>query len=173
MSERVVTKDGLMSHIERDWNALISWLKTLTPNQLSEIRNAEGWALKDHVAHMATWENYALFFIQRQPGHEGLGIPQEVYLREDLDEMNALIFQKHKDVPYDVSWQRFMSIHAQLLDLLAPLTTEDLMQPYVYYLPDEPGGGDGPPALNVVYGNTAHHYRLHQGWMEAMLREAQ
>lgn len=170
MSERVVTKDGLMSHIERDWQALMTWLKTLTPHQIAEIRNPDGWAIKDHVAHMAAWENSVVVFLERRPRHEGLGFPEGTFLGENLDEINDAIFRRHKNTSYEAILQNFLRVHAHLLRVLAPLTTEDLMKPYQHYLPDEPG--DGPPALNVVYGNTAHHYRLHQGWMEAMLNES-
>ncbi|MCB0189193.1 MAG: hypothetical protein KDE31_33215, partial [Caldilineaceae bacterium] len=55
------------------------------------------------------------------------------------------------------------------LAALAPLTDEDLQKPYRHYLPDEPGEGDGPPAMNVVYGNSAHHFREHLAWIEALV----
>jgi hypothetical protein len=54
---------------------------------------------------------------------------------------------------------------------IQPLSDEDLQESYRHYLPDEPGEGDGPSAMTVIYGNTAHHYREHQAWIEAMLEE--
>ena len=171
MSEYVTTKEVLMQHIEQNWQTLMSWLSTLTPHQLIEIRNIDGWALKDHIAHMAAWENSVISFLQHEPRHKGLDIPEEIYLRENFNEINDLIFQQHKDAPYEAILRHFMTLHAQLLALLTPLTTEDLQRPYRYYLPDESGEDSGSPAINVVYGNTAHHYRLHQGWMEEMLHK--
>jgi hypothetical protein len=51
---------------------------------------------------------------------------------------------------------------------LQPLTDVDLQQPYRHYLPAEPGEGDGPPAFNVIYGNSAHHFAEHLAWIEAL-----
>ncbi|MDW8327599.1 MAG: hypothetical protein RMK99_13640 [Anaerolineales bacterium] len=44
----------------------------------------------------------------------------------------------------------------------------DLHKPCRHYLPDEPGAGDRP-AINVVYGNTAHHFAQNLGWIQALV----
>jgi hypothetical protein len=69
--------------------------------------------------------------------------------------------------------ERHVATKAELLDLLQPLTDAELHKPYGHYLPDEPGDGDGPPAINVVYGNTAHHFREHLGWIEALVGDGE
>lgn len=71
------------------------------------------------------------------------------------------------------AFEQFRTVHQHLVALLQPLTDADLQNPYRSYLPDEPGEGDGPPAINVIYGNTAHHFTEHLTWIQTRIaREA-
>jgi hypothetical protein len=170
MTDAIVTrKSDLLAHIERDWTAINKLFATLTESQLTDIRNPDGWSIKDHIAHLTAWENSVVYFFQHKPRHEGLGISEEVYLNDDIDETNDVIFRLHKDESLQEVRECFNAVHAQLMTLLEPLTDEDLAKPYAYYLPDEPGEDEGPPAMRVVYGNTTYHYREHQAWIEEML----
>jgi hypothetical protein len=45
-------------------------------------------------------------------------------------------------------------------------------QPYRRYLPDEPGRDDGPPAIDLIYGNTADHFADHLAWIETLVDRA-
>lgn len=169
MSEELVTtRATLLAHIERDWQALHSLLDRLDMEQLTAIRNTDGWSIKDHIAHLAAWENSVVAFLTGKPRHESLGVSESLFLSEDLDAMNLVIFQAHHDEPLNQVRAEFHKTHIRLLELLAPLTDDDLKKPYRHYLPHEPGDGNWP-AINTVYGNTAHHYRTHQNWIEMML----
>ena len=168
-AEYVTKKVDLIAHIERDWAAINALLNSLSETQLTDIRNADGWAIKDHIAHLTAWEQGVIAFLTGIPRHQGLGVPEEVYLSDDVDVINAAIFKNRKDLSLDEVQQAFQSKHQQLMQLVEPLTDEDLAKPYSHYLPDEPGEGDGPPAINIIYGNTANHFREHQAWIEEML----
>lgn len=167
--EYVTTKAELLAHIACDWAALQTLLNGLSAAQWMHPRNPDGWAVKDHVAHMAAWQRSVIAFLQGQPRHEALGVPQAVYLSYDEDAINAVIFAAHCDDPIDAVWADLTASHEEILRLLAPLSDEDLHQRYGHYLPAEEPEGGGSPALNVIYGNTAHHYRSHQAWIEAQL----
>ena len=165
----VTTKTELLAAIDRDWTALNAALDRLTENQLTSIRDAQGWSVMDHVIHMTAWERSVVFLLQGKPRHEGLGVEEAIYLNGDEDVINAAIHEQRKGQPLADSLRQFREVHRQLLELLQPLTDADLQQPYRHYLPDEPGEGDGPPALNVVYGNSAHHFAEHQRWIESLV----
>ena len=170
MTDGYVTKKvDLMAHIERDWVAINALLNSLSETQLTTIHNADGWAIKDHIAHLSAWEQGVIAFLTGVPRHQGLGVSEEVYLSEDVDAINAVIFNNRKDLSLAEVQQAFQSTHEQLMQLVEPLTDADLAKPYSHYLPDEPGEGAGPPAINIIYGNTANHYREHQAWIEDML----
>jgi hypothetical protein len=170
---RVTTKAELLTHIERDWTALHDRLDQLSEADMTTLTNADGWTVKDHIAHLTAWERSVIFLLQGKPRHAGLGVPEAVYQKGSYDDINELIFEQEKDRPLTAVIAQFHQTHRELLDLLQPLTDADLHKPYAHYLPDEPGDGDGPPAINVVYGNTAHHFREHLGWIEALVGDAE
>jgi len=53
-----IGKSELLAEIERDWAALQEGLSRLTPEQLTEIRDRQGWSAKDHLTHLAAWERF-------------------------------------------------------------------------------------------------------------------
>jgi len=159
----------LLAELERTWTALNTAVNQLTTAQLTTPQDAQGWTVKDHLIHLAAWERSAVFFLQGRPRHEALGVDAAVYQGGDFDEINAAIYHQHKDLPLADALGQFRHTHQQLLARLEPLTDADLNKPYRHYLPDEPGEGDGPPAINVIYGNSAHHFAEHLAWIETLL----
>jgi hypothetical protein len=160
--EWVTTKAVLLDHIERDWRLLHDWLDSLTDAQWTTIRNADGWAIKDHVAHMTAWERSALSLLQKRPQHEGLGITKELDDTRNIDAINHAIFTRHKDEGLAKVREAFGAGHDAMLAHLDTLSDDDLMRPCDAYVADS---GDFP-VMNIVYGNTAHHFREHLGWMQ-------
>jgi hypothetical protein len=169
MEQRITSKADLLAHIERDWTALHDRLDQLSEADMTTLTNADGWTVKDHIAHLTAWERSVIFLLQGKPRHAGLGVPEAVYLKGSHDEINEVIFQQQKEEPLTAVIAHFHQTHQELLDLLQPLTDTDLQKPYGHYLPDEPGEGDGPAVINFVYGNTAHHFREHLSWIEELV----
>ncbi|MCI0575972.1 MAG: DinB family protein, partial [Chloroflexi bacterium] len=151
------------------WNALNAALGRLTEAQMTTIRDPQGWTVKDHLIHLAAWERGSVFFLQGKPRHEGIGVGETLYLTGSDDEINDAIFQQRKDLPLDEALAHFRDVHQQMMAALQPLTDADLKKPYRHYLPNDPGEGDGPPAIKVIYGNSAHHFADHLGWIEALV----
>ena len=169
---RVKTKAALLSDIERAWAALDTALGRLTEAQLTTPADAQGWTAKDHIIHMTAWERSVVFFLQDQPRHAGLGVDEALYRRGNADEINAVIYWQRHKLPLADALAQFRDVHQQLLALLQPLTDADLLKPYRHYLPAEPGEGDGPLAVNVIYWNTADHFSEHLAWIEALVDKA-
>ena len=167
--ECVTTKEELLEHFHRDWSALATALARLSPTVMTTVRDEQGWTVKDHLVHLYYWERSALYFLQGKPRHQGLGVSERVYMSEDADIINDAIFQQHRTTPLDVAQAQLRALHAELLAALEPLGDDDLQKPYRHYLPDEPGEGDGPPAMNVIYGNSAGHFIEHLDWIEALV----
>jgi hypothetical protein len=166
--EFVPSKALLLSEIEPAWNNLNACLDRLSVAQMTTRHDDHGWTIKDHIIHMAAWERSVVFLLQGQPRHAGLGVDEALYLNGDEDAINAVIQQQHRDLPLDQARAELRGVHQQLMDLLAPMSDEQLLKPYNAYLPDEPGEGDGGPVIFKIYGNTADHFRQHQVWIEAL-----
>ncbi|HRW03867.1 MAG TPA: DinB family protein [Caldilineaceae bacterium] len=169
--ERVTKKSDLLAHIDRDWTSLTNALAQLSPETMTTICDAQGWTVKDHLIHLYYWERLALYFLQGKPRHEGLDVPEAIYASDDEDVINDMIFQKHRALSLDEALAQLQGLQPEFLAALAPLTDEDLQKPYRHYLPDELGEGNSPPAMNVVYGTSAHHFREHLAWIEALAGE--
>jgi hypothetical protein len=168
---QVSTKTELVADIEQGWTRLNAALDRLTPAQLTTIKDAQGWTVKDHIIHLTHWERSVVFFLQRQPRYRGLGVPETLYWDGSDDDINVVIHEQTSTLPPGEALSQFYETHRQLLKLLEPLTDLDLQKTYREYLPDEPSDGDGPPALDVIYGNTAHHFAEHLGWIEALVSQ--
>jgi hypothetical protein len=165
---RVTTKAELLADTERAWTALQAALNHLTETQMITLKDAQDWSVKDHIVHLTAWERSVLFLLQSRPRHEALGVDEALYLRGDFDAINAAIQQQHKALPLAEALAQSRSVHAQMLAVLEKLTDADLHKTYRHYLPDEPGEGEGPLALDIVYSDTGDHFAEHLPWIEAL-----
>jgi hypothetical protein len=170
--QRAMTKAELLADTEQAWAALIAVLDRLTEAQMTTPRDAEGWSVKDHLIHLIFWERSVIFLLKGRPRHEALGVERDLYLKGDDDEINAVIYRQHKERPLGEVLAQLKDTHQQLLQQLQPLADDDLQKAYRHYLPDDPGEGEGPRAQDVIYGNTAAHFREHLPWIEALVNEA-
>ena len=76
MSEQqVMTRDELLANIQREWDSLQAYLITLTPDLVTRPTDAAGWTVKDHVAHLAVWEDSMNALLNGRSRAEFLGIP--------------------------------------------------------------------------------------------------
>jgi hypothetical protein len=168
MTKRPVnTKAELLATIESTWASLDAALGRLTDRQKTTLKDAQGWTVKDHLIHMAAWERSVVFFLQGQPRHAGLGVDEALYENGSADDVNAAIFQQHKEMPLAEAVVQFRDVHQQLIQLLEPLTDADLHKPYRAYLPDEPG--DDRTAMDVIYSNTTGHFEEHLDWIATLV----
>jgi hypothetical protein len=171
MTEHIpTTKAELLADLDRTWADLSATLDRLTSAQMTGNHDAAGWTVKDHITHLIAWERSVLVFLHGEPRHVALGIDEAIYLGEDDEEqINTAIAQAYKDMPLDEALATLRNLHYDLVGALEPLTDADLQLPYRHYLPAEPGEGDGPPAMDVVYGNSANHYTEHLPWIQALV----
>ena len=163
------TKAELMSEIESSWSKLDMALNRLREAQLTNPKDAEGWAVKDHLIHMAAWERSVVFALQGKPRHEGLGVDEELYLNGNDDEINAAIQKQTAKMPASEALAELRNVHSQMMNLLEGLSDEDLQKPYSHYLPNEPGEPDNNPVLYKIHGNTANHFNEHLGWIQSLI----
>lgn len=162
-------KRELLRAIDEGWTALNDALDRLTPTQWATVRDSEGWTIGDHVIHLARWERSVVHFLSGRPRHTGLGIDETLYLQGPADAINVAIHRQVSGATPSAAREEWRVVHLELLALLAVLPEADLARRYRYFLPDEPGEGDGPTAEFVIFGNTAEHYAEHRAWIQALV----
>ena len=163
-----MNKQDLETDIQNGWQALDAVLQQLSDAQMTTLRDAEGWTVKDHLIHLTVWERSVVFFLQHKPRHLGLGIDESRYRRGPVDAINAEVHRQTKDLSLDEALEQFKEVHRQFLELFQGLTDADLRRSYHDYLPDEPGEGEARLAYTVIRNNTSDHYAEHLGWIELL-----
>jgi hypothetical protein len=167
--QRRYGKAELLSEVERTWSALNGALGRLTPEQMAEIRDPEGWAVKDHLVHMAAWERSVVVFLEGRPRYEGLGVSQELYEKGDEDEVNAAIQKAGRDMSLSEALGELRAVHGRMLALIEQMSDDDMMKANSDFQPDMEGERDERPVVGMIYSNTANHFREHQGWIESLV----
>jgi hypothetical protein len=166
---RTATKAQLIEDTNRSWAELNHLLDNLSEDQLTNLHDPQGWSVKDHISHMAAWERSAVYFLEGKPRHEGVGVPEDLYMNASEDDINAAVRDQKKHLTLTQARAELNDIHHQLLDLLAPMTDADLRKTYGEYLPDEPGDDNGRTASDVIYGNSASHFEEHANWIKSLV----
>ena len=92
------TTAEVLARVDQAWTALESTVARLKPAQLTDVRDPAGWAVKDHLMHVAAWEDAFLARLAGRPTHEALGV-DEATLSQDEDTENAAIFARHRHRP--------------------------------------------------------------------------
>jgi hypothetical protein len=166
------SKEELLNDIEQSWSDLETLLGSFTDVQMTEPRDAEGWNVKDHLVHVASWERSVVAMLQNRPRYEGLGIDEELFRRDDVEAINALIQQQRMNEPLADVLSDLRTTHDELMRLLAPLSDDDLLAINHDDQPEDRGERDERPVIAIVYANTAEHFREHGAWIEALVARA-
>ena len=160
-------KAELLERVQLAWAALEESISQLSDAKLVAPGPGEAWSIKDHLAHLATWERGIAALLQGRPRYVAMHLDEETYLSNNEDGLNAIIYQHNKERSLAEILATFQQAHQQVLVALAGLSDADLFKTYSHYQPDEPGKDSGEPILKWVAGNTYEHYAEHQAWIEA------
>jgi hypothetical protein len=158
-------KDVLLQQMDESWLRLNGFVEALTPAQLTELTDAAGWSVRDHLDHLRAWQSGMIFALQRQSRVDGMGITEELYASGDIDAINEAIRQASIDVPLPTVRQNLTATHQQLRDLVVSTSADDLHKPYRWFLPDNADDDDDRSMLHKVAGNSSQHIDEHLPWM--------
>jgi hypothetical protein len=162
------TKAALLRDMEQGWGEFDAYISSLTPEQLTAPRDAPGWSVKDHLIHIALWQDgvSALLEQKGEARHEGMGIDAETWDLE-LDEVNAAMQHKYRDLPLDEVLTRLRAAYERMHRNITTLPEAALFLPYTHYDPSEP---DDNPIIDWIVGDSHEHYAEHRPWIEAIVR---
>ncbi|HYR50328.1 MAG TPA: DinB family protein [Candidatus Eisenbacteria bacterium] len=153
--------------IDAAWNQLSALVQRLGPGGLM-AKAADGWAVKDHLAHIGAWEHSLLGLIGGQDRLAAMGVHETV--EENTDAVNDAVFKLHQHETAEQALKYFRDSHVQLMAALGKLTDADLEQPYSHYQPSDPE--EMRPVRGWVAGNTYEHYAEHIDWINQLLSES-
>lgn len=90
-------KAGLLKKTRASWDTLNAYVATLTEAQLTQATDAAGWTVKDHLMHLAVWEDGVWAMLNHQNRREQMGVDEKAWQSWDFDAINASIQRAHKD----------------------------------------------------------------------------
>jgi len=166
---QATNKAELLAQMDRTWNAFITTLDKLTPEQMIIHKDPQGWTIKDHLCHLTIWERSEVSLLQGRPRHEALGVEETLYLTGTEDEINAVIQQQHKNISLEKALAQLRVTHQELVGLLQTLPDQDLQKLYHHFLPNEISEEDGTQELQVAFNNIASHFAEHHRWIQALI----
>lgn len=156
-----------ISRIDAAWKELSLLVKKLGPDGLM-AKAADGWAVKDHLAHIGAWEHSLRGLIEGQDREVAMGLHEPV--EEGTDAVNDAVFKLHQYETGEEALKYFGDSHAQLMAALGKLTDADLQKPYSHYQPSDPE--EKRPVKGWVAGNTYEHYAEHIDWINQLLSKS-
>jgi len=161
------TTAELLSLVDQAWAALEGAVARLEPARLTDTRDAAGWAVKDHLIHVAAWEDFLLARLTGRPTHEALGLDKDA-LAQDEDTQNAAIFALHRHRPLGDVLEAARASHRATRARLAALDDGAVAGSVADIVP--PGAErDERPAADWIAGNTWEHYNAHLGWIRDLV----
>lgn len=152
----------LTSRMQHGWDKFQAYLKTLSEDQQTRLTDAAGWTIKDHIMHLAVWEDGIYGMFSNHPRHIQMGLDDAAWDTDGYDIKNDIIYKQHKDKSLAEVMKAFQDIHNRLIAKIQTLNDEDLMRPYKYY---EPNSTNEQPVIGFVVGNTFGHYMEHTSWI--------
>lgn len=142
-------KDELLARIARGWDDLQGALAGLSEAQLARP-GADGWSIKDHLAHLGAWERSAVAILEGQPRYAVLGVAAAVWQAGDTDQINALVQERSRSRSLAEVLADLRGAHAAMLAAIGARAFADFLAEF-----------DGAPILARLAGNTYEHYSEH------------
>jgi len=165
----VTTPNSVIEPIEAGWQELTALVESLGPAGLT-LSGADGWAVKDHLVHVAAWEHSLLALLDGGDRRSAMGVPAA---DEETDAINAAVWALHRDKTPEQALAYFRDTHAELSQRLGRLSDDDLQLSYNHYQPNDPRDpNDDRPAVDWVAGNTWEHYAEHIAWINQLVRDS-
>lgn len=173
MSESIqdpTSKAELLEKMKQGWETFHGYVSRLTPAQITEPKDAAGWSAKDHLMHLAVWQDgvSALLEQKGETRWGAMGLDTETWAK-DFDAMNAVIQQQHRDLSPESVLERLQSAHLRMLNLVQTLPEEVLFYPYQHY---DPASDQEEPIIGWVVADSYEHYAEHPPWIEAIVAGA-
>ena len=150
------TAAAALTRFENAFAELDKTVQTLSERELTESRDPAGWSVKDHLMHVAVWEQALLAKLDGRARHEALGLDASTEGSEDWDGLNAKIFGSTRHMPLREVLEALRTTHATTRGHLVTLSKGSAT----------PATAEGFLADVPSY---ADHYDQHHGWIKELV----
>ncbi len=159
--------DELLSTMNQGRGELEAFVASVPPENVVGPRK-NGWTIKDHLFHLATWDLYLIAVLDREPRVPALGLDHDP--RAPFDGVNAIFFERGKNLPLNQVLGMFRGNRARIIEQVRGLAISDLERPAADFQPVDPEIPAGT-LRHWIVAITAEHDREHHEWMREILAE--
>jgi uncharacterized protein (TIGR03083 family) len=153
-------KAALLERIRTDYALLDETISQLSDEQLTAPIAADGWSIKDILAHIAAWD-YAMLasHIGGQPFHEAIGMDAARAEAADLEQVNEHLYRRGKELALNEAQAAFRRTYQQLMAKLEQISEAEL------YSAKTPSGGPLIDQANGIYEHYEEHLATIRGFV--------
>jgi hypothetical protein len=155
-----------MHRLDAGWAGLWDFLGTLTPEQMTSPADAAGWTVKDHLMHLAVWEDGMNAVLAGEPRIDRMRVAESTWDAGDFDAINAEIRVNSLGLRIEEVLAELRRVHEEFRGRAAELSTDDLLRPYSSY---QASSTSEDAVVWRLAGNTFGHYEEHIPWMQAIV----
>ena len=160
------TKAALTAAIDEAWAELQGFLGSLTEENAAR-RDDSGWSIKDHLTHLAVWEDSVAVLFRGRPRHEALGIEEGFYREATFDQINAILKDRFSHLPFAGALTLLTRSHDALMPEVRSLSEAQLGKAVCDFFPQAPRDDDRR-MIDFIYWNTGDHFKEHLPWMRRL-----
>lgn len=157
-----IGKDELLSRIDRAWAALQKDIGALPDEQIT-ARGPERWSVKDHVAHIAGWEQMMAAQVRDWRARDTSGTPAATFASIDTDTVNARLYESRAKMSLTDVRELAGRAHDGAIEAIRTIDERRLHEPF---WDDDP---ERRPATEKIAGDTYLHYLEHLIWIRVLV----
>lgn len=154
--------------IERAWAPYIRYIRGLSPDQLDGPTDDRGWSVKDHIAHVTSWQEGITAVLQGRPRHEGMGVT-DADMGLDIDALNAKMRDIDAHFSGEGAVEEAILKHEGFVMELESQAEDAVSRKRSDYIPGS--GPDDMPFTEWVWNNSGGHYAEHLTYIRRILGE--
>lgn len=163
---RFKTKQELLDEITKERKKFEDLL-AIIPKTEKTVEVTDGMSVKDFLAHRTEWGRMMLHWYSEAKKGKTPDTPTEKYKWNQLNELNAEIYERFKNTPLATIEKDFEEVHDKLYAVIKKMSEEELFKKKFY---DFTRTSDLATYLNSA---TAAHYRsaykhINRWWKERL-----
>ncbi|MBA3869675.1 MAG: ClbS/DfsB family four-helix bundle protein, partial [Anaerolineae bacterium] len=143
-----------------------AYVATLSEAQLTQLTDAAGWSVKDHLIHLAVWEDGIWALLNQQDRAVEMGVDAEAWKRWNFEEINGIIQQQHKDESWAEVERKRQASHQRFVAQIEATSEADLERPARDF---QTNSTSNSPIIQIITGDAFAHYDTHLPWIKTIV----
>jgi hypothetical protein len=163
-------KKQIMSMLKEEFDRWVELLAGLSEEQITDPSLPAYLSTKNVVAHLWAWQQRSIAWMEAalkdtEPDFPRWPETREPETDDDLDRMNAWIYETYRDKPWSSVYKDWRDGFLRFMELAEKVPEKDLLEPGRY------GCLDGYPLTVVLEGSYEHHHIEHFEPLVAWLKQ--